>query len=165
MALYVSDLAKARGFYEDFLGYGEPYVLKRKDGTDRIAFVKINEDQYLELFAEEPQHNDGQLNHISVATDDANAMREYLAAKDVKVPDKVGKGQIKNSNFNIIDPDAIVLGGGLSNVRALYAVLPPLIENYVFSDVFDTPVLAPMHGDSSGVRGAAWLWPIDEIEI
>lgn len=105
MALYVSDLAKARGFYEDFLGYGEPYVLKRKDGTDRIAFVKINEDQYLELFAEEPQHNDGQLNHISVATDDANAMRDYLAAKGVKVPDKVGKGQIKNSNFNILDPD------------------------------------------------------------
>jgi lactoylglutathione lyase len=105
MALYVSDLAKARGFYKDFLGYGEPYVLKRKDGAERIAFIKINEDQYLELFAEEPQHNDGQLNHISVETNDANAMREYLAAKGVKVPDKVGKGQIKNSNFNIIDPD------------------------------------------------------------
>jgi lactoylglutathione lyase len=105
MALYVSDLAKARVFYRDFMGYGEPYVLKRKDGADRIAFIKINEDQYLELFAEEPQHNDGQLNHISVETDDANAMREYLAAKGVKTPDRVGKGQIKNSNFNVIDPD------------------------------------------------------------
>lgn len=105
MALYVSDLAKARAFYKDFLGYAEPYALKRQDGTDRIAFIKINEDQYLELFAEAPQHNDGQLNHISIQTDDAGKMRDYLAAKGVKVPDKVGKGQIKNSNFNINDPD------------------------------------------------------------
>ena len=106
MALYVSDLAKARAFYKDFLGYAEPYALKKKDGSgDRIAFIKINEDQYLELFAEAPQHNDGQLNHISFWTDDANAMRNYLAARGVKVPEKVGKGQIKNSNFNINDPD------------------------------------------------------------
>src|SRR5262249_10826557 len=96
---------KARVFYKDFLGYAEPYALKRPDGTERIAFIKINEDQYLELFAEAPQHNDGQLNHISVQTDDAKAMRDYLAAKGVKVPDTVGKGQIRNSNFNISDPD------------------------------------------------------------
>src|SRR5260370_32467876 len=94
MALYVSDLAKARAFYKDFLGYAEPYALKRKDGADRIAFIKINEDQYLELFAEAPQHNDGQLNHISFYTDDAGKIRDYLAAKGVKVPGTVGKGQI-----------------------------------------------------------------------
>src|SRR6266403_455676 len=77
MALYVSDLGKARAFYKDFLGYDEPYSLKRKDGAaDRIAFIKINEQQYLELFAEEPQHNDGQLNHISFYTDNAKAVRE-----------------------------------------------------------------------------------------
>jgi len=105
MALYVSDLAKARAFYKDFLGYAEPYALKRQDGTERIAFIKINEDQYLELFAEAPQHNDGQLNHISIQTDDAVKMRDYLAAKGVKVPDRVGKGKIKNSNFNISDTD------------------------------------------------------------
>src|SRR5439155_23105213 len=87
MALYVSDLAKARVFYKDFLGYDEPFALKRKDGTDRIAFIKINEDQYLELFAEAPSHNDGQLNHISFYTDDAGRMRDYLAARGVKVPD------------------------------------------------------------------------------
>src|SRR3954470_11540415 len=104
MALYVSDLAKARQFYEDFLGYGEPYVLNGKDGKERIAFVKINEDQYLELFAEAPKQ-DGHMNHISLLTDDANAMRSYLASKGVAVPEKVGKGQIKNSNFNIKDPD------------------------------------------------------------
>src|SRR5437667_12181519 len=88
MALFVSDLQKARAFYKDFLGYEEPYTLKRDDGTDRIAFIKINEDQYLELFAEDPKQ-DGHLNHISFFTDSAGDMRAYLAAKGVKVPEKV----------------------------------------------------------------------------
>jgi len=59
---------------------------------------------------------------------------------------------------NILDPDVIVLGGGMSNVQTLYADVPPLMGWYVFSDVFDTPILQAKHGDSSGVRGAAWLW-------
>lgn len=59
---------------------------------------------------------------------------------------------------NILDPDVIVLGGGMSNVDELYADLPSRIEPHVFSDVFTTPVLKHRHGDSSGVRGAAWLW-------
>jgi lactoylglutathione lyase len=104
MALFVSDLQRARTFYKDFLGYQEPYTLKRDDGSDRIAFIKINEDQYLELFAENPKQ-DGHLNHISFFTDSAEAMRGYLASKGVKVPEKVGKGKIGNSNFNITDPD------------------------------------------------------------
>jgi catechol 2,3-dioxygenase-like lactoylglutathione lyase family enzyme len=104
MALYVSDLQKARAFYKDFLGYDEPYTLKREDGSDRIAFIKINEDQYLELFAEAPKQ-DGQLNHISFFTDSAERMRAYLASKGVKAPEKVGKGKIGNSNFNVTDPD------------------------------------------------------------
>lgn len=105
MALYVGNLATSRAFYKDFLGFDEPYALKREDGSDRIAFIKINENQYLELFAESPQNNDGQLNHISFYTDDARAMRDYLAAHHVKVPGVVGKGRIKNSNFNITDAD------------------------------------------------------------
>jgi fructokinase len=60
---------------------------------------------------------------------------------------------------NIFDPDVIVLGGGLSNIAELYSALPPLIARYVFSDFVDTPVVRALHGDSSGVRGAAWLWP------
>src|SRR5260370_9644609 len=104
MAVYVSDLQKARAFYKDFLGYEEPYTLKREDGSDRIAFIKINEDQYLELFAENPQQ-DGHLHHISFFTDSAEGMRSYLASQGVKVGEKVGKGNIRNSNFNIIDPD------------------------------------------------------------
>jgi catechol 2,3-dioxygenase-like lactoylglutathione lyase family enzyme len=104
MALYVSDLDKARWFYEDFLGYAEPYNLKRDDGSVRIAFVKINEDQYIELFTDMPKQ-EGQLNHIAFYTDSAEGMRVYLASQGVKMPEKVGKGQIGNSNFNITDPD------------------------------------------------------------
>jgi fructokinase len=62
---------------------------------------------------------------------------------------------------NLIDPDAIVLGGGLSAVSALYDAVPQRWSRYVFSDRVDTRLLAPMHGDASGVRGAAWLWPAE----
>ena len=61
--------------------------------------------------------------------------------------------------INILDPDVIVLGGGLSNMSHLYTELPRRIPTYVFSDTIATPILRNKHGDSSGVRGAAWLWP------
>ncbi len=60
--------------------------------------------------------------------------------------------------INIMDPDAIVLGGGMSNVAALYTEVPARWARYVFSDSVKTPLLKALHGDSSGVRGAAWLW-------
>ena len=59
--------------------------------------------------------------------------------------------------INTLDPDAIVLGGGMSNVAALYDRVPQAWNAHVFSDVCHTPLLPPRHGDSSGVRGAAWL--------
>jgi predicted NBD/HSP70 family sugar kinase len=61
--------------------------------------------------------------------------------------------------INILDPDVIVLGGGMSNIARLYDTLPGLVAQYAFSDEIATPILPPRHGDSSGVRGAAWLWP------
>jgi len=61
---------------------------------------------------------------------------------------------------DILDPDVIVLAGGMSNVEALYERVPDAIGRYTFSDVFTTPVVKAVHGDSSGVRGAAWLWPL-----
>lgn len=61
---------------------------------------------------------------------------------------------------NLLDPDVIVLGGGLSNMAHLYEQLPALMRRHVFSDMLTTPVLPNRHGDSSGVRGAAWLWPV-----
>ena len=60
--------------------------------------------------------------------------------------------------IKILDPDLIVLGGGISNVQRLYANVPVLWKPYVFSDQVATRLLPPVHGDSSGVRGAAWLW-------
>jgi fructokinase len=60
---------------------------------------------------------------------------------------------------NILDPAAIVLGGGLSNLARLYQRVPPLLERLVFSDRLAARLARPMHGDSSGVRGAARLWP------
>jgi fructokinase len=64
---------------------------------------------------------------------------------------------------NVLDPDAIVLGGGLSNIEALYTELPPRVERYAFTPEGPSLILKNRHGDSSGVRGAAWLWP--EVEI
>jgi fructokinase len=70
--------------------------------------------------------------------------------------DRLGRGVAHV--VNILDPDVIVLGGGLSDIDELYADLPPRIAPFVFSDAFDTPVRKSRHGPSSGVRGAAWLW-------
>lgn len=60
---------------------------------------------------------------------------------------------------NILDPDVIVMGGGLSNIGRLYEELPPLVERYAFNLGAPPRIVKNMHGDSSGVRGAAWLWP------
>ena len=60
--------------------------------------------------------------------------------------------------INLLDPDAIVLGGGLSNIARLYDNVPKLWEAHVFSDHVMTRLVRNSHGDSSGVRGAAWLW-------
>ena len=65
--------------------------------------------------------------------------------------------------MNILDPDVIVLGGGMSNLGRIYDSVPKLWTEYAFSDRVDTPLRAAMHGDSSGVRGAAWLWPETEF--
>lgn len=62
------------------------------------------------------------------------------------------------SVINILDPQVIVLGGGLSNIDSLYAHLPELLRPHVFSDSMDTRIVKNHHGDSGGVRGAAWLW-------
>ena len=60
--------------------------------------------------------------------------------------------------INILDPDVIVIGGGLSNIDEIYNVIPGRLERLIFSDYFETKILKAEHGDSSGVRGASWLW-------
>jgi fructokinase len=64
---------------------------------------------------------------------------------------------------NILDPDVIVMGGGLSNIDRLYDELPPLVEKYGFNLGGLPRIVKNMHGDSSGVRGAAWLWPEENV--
>jgi len=73
--------------------------------------------------------------------------------------DRLARGLAAVSD--ILDPDVIVLGGGMSNVAELYEGLTEAIGAYAFSDVYATPVVKARHGDSSGVRGAAWLWPLE----
>ena len=60
--------------------------------------------------------------------------------------------------INVLDPDVIVLGGGVSNIARLYENVPKLLPRYVFSEFVETKIAPNVHGDSGGVRGAAWLW-------
>jgi len=95
---------------------------------------------------------------------DAHGIPARAAAGEAKAKaalarhaDRMGRGLAVI--VNILDPDVIVLGGGLSNMDHLYTDLPPVMRKRVFSDFVHTPVVKNRHGDSSGVRGAAWLWP------
>jgi len=69
------------------------------------------------------------------------------------------------SVVSILDPDVIVMGGGLSNIEALYTELPPRVEHYAFTPEGPTNIVKNKHGDSSGVRGAAWLWREEEVPL
>jgi fructokinase len=89
----------------------------------------------------------------------ARAGREPARSAFTAYVDRLGRALAMVCN--LIDPDVIVFGGGMSNVAELYDQLPPVIAARVFSDVFETPIRPAKHGDSSGVRGAAWLWPLE----
>ena len=103
-SIFVSDLAKARAFYEDFLGYEEAFTLPKADGTVQVAFVKINDRQYVELF-NEPNKGEGQLNNLGLYTDDVERMRQYLASRGVKVPDQATRTGSATRRFRSVDPD------------------------------------------------------------
>jgi catechol 2,3-dioxygenase-like lactoylglutathione lyase family enzyme len=108
IALYVHDMEKTRAFYKDFLGFDEPYSLTNKDGSLHLTWIKINDRQTIELFPEKKAGSD-RLYHVALETDDAVAMRDYLAAHGVKVPAKVGKGKIGNLNYFVTDPDGHIV--------------------------------------------------------
>ena len=95
---------------------------------------------------------------ITAATVVARAEDDAAAAEALdRYSDRLARGLA--TVINALDPDAIVLGGGMSNVALLYERVPRLLGQYVFSDAVSTRIVPPAHGDSSGVRGAAWLWP------
>jgi fructokinase len=89
----------------------------------------------------------------------ASAGEVVAQASLARYKDRLARGLAVISD--ILDPDVIVLGGGMSNVAMLYDGLTEAIGAYAFSDVYATPVVRAAHGDSSGVRGAAWLWPLE----
>lgn len=103
-ATRVADLNKARAYYKSFLGFDEPFSLKNPDGAVTMAFIKVNDYQYIEVSPGLKEEED-RLSHISFYTDDAEAMRKYLGASGVKVPDRVPKGRSGNLNFSVKDPD------------------------------------------------------------
>jgi len=88
----------------------------------------------------------------------AEAGEEYAIACVERYVDRLSRSLAVV--IDILDPEMIVLGGGLSNIEIIYRRMPNLIGGYVFSDTCDTPIRRALHGDSSGVRGAAWLWPV-----
>jgi len=103
-AFFVHDMEKAREYYKDFLGFDEPFDLKNADGSLSVAFIKINDRQYVELFPEREAGGD-RLNHIAVETDNAEAMRLYLKSRGVAVPDKVNQARVGSTNFSVKDAD------------------------------------------------------------
>lgn len=103
IALLAHDYEKSRAFYGEFLGLQEPYSLKNPDGTPLMTFFKVNDHQYIELYPEQ-QANTDRMTHISLETDDIEALRLYLASKGVSVPDHAHKARIGNLSFDIIDP-------------------------------------------------------------
>jgi fructokinase len=93
---------------------------------------------------------------VAVAAEDGDAVAESALRR---LEDRIARGLA--SVVHLLDPDIIVLGGGLSRLKCLYKNVPLLLERYSFGGGVDTPIVPATHGDSSGVRGAAWLWPAE----
>jgi catechol 2,3-dioxygenase-like lactoylglutathione lyase family enzyme len=105
IAFQVGDLAKARAFYGEMLGYEEPFQIYKEDGALALTYFKVNERQYIEIFPGLPPDRDERLLHVALETNDIEALRVYLRAKSVKVPDRVNQGRDGNLNMTIEDPD------------------------------------------------------------
>jgi len=107
-------------------------------------------------FAHDHQRHSGQTLTPQAIVQQATQGDEIALASLQRYEDRMARALA--SVINILDPDVIVLGGGMSRVEHLYHNVPKLWGGYVFSDQVATQLLPPLHGDDSGVRGAAWLW-------
>lgn len=105
IAFQVSDIAKARDYYSGLLGYEEPFQIRNPDGSLALTYFKVNDRQYIEIFPGLPPDQDERLKHIAFETTDIEALRQYLKAKGVKVPDQHRQGRDGNFNFTVNDPD------------------------------------------------------------
>src|SRR5580698_11058161 len=108
---FVSDLSKTLAFWTDFLGFEEAYDLKKKDSDDvRIAFIKINDHQHIELFNEPPTTPHNMMSHLCFTVDDIEKMRTYLRAHGYNVkPGDGGKTRVGDYAFEIKDPNGMLV--------------------------------------------------------
>ncbi|MFI4942453.1 MAG: ROK family protein, partial [Burkholderiales bacterium] len=98
---------------------------------------------------------------------DAVAIAERAASGDAAAEGALARYEDRMARalatvLNVLDPDVVVLGGGMSRLARLYESVPRLWQAWAFSDRVTTTLRPPLHGDASGVRGAAWLWGRDE---
>ena len=107
---FVSDLPKALVFWHDFLGYDESYTLPKPDGTGtRIAFVKLNDHQHIELFTDPPTYPHNMMSHLCFAVDDIEQMRLYLRSKGYDVKPVTTKTKTGDYAFEIKDPNGMLI--------------------------------------------------------
>jgi len=107
MAYYVSDLNRSRAYYEDFLGFPEAFALKRPDGSDHVAIVKINDRQFIQLLAEAPR-NHGLLHDVAFWTRDIEGVRASLASAGLTVP-VVAKDRDGDLVLELTDPSGFAI--------------------------------------------------------
>src|SRR5262245_19103543 len=104
IAFQVSDLARARAFYGELLGYDESFQIFNKDGSLALTYFKVNDRQYIEVFPGLPPDKDDRLLHVAFETNDLESLRLYLLSKGVKAPEKVNEGRDVNINMTVNDP-------------------------------------------------------------
>ena len=104
LAVFVGNATAAKGFYQDLLGFEESFALSATPTSPARTFVKINDQQWIEL-VEGPTAGEGQLDHVALYTADARRMRQYLASRGVQVPDEVRPGPTGDLSFTVVDPD------------------------------------------------------------
>lgn len=106
-AFYTSGYDQTRALYNDFLGFDNAITLSKTEGAFDMTVVKINDNQYVELFPEK-KASDDRFYHFAVETDDAEAMRKYLASKGYDVPDVCPRGRTGNLNYFVTDPNGTI---------------------------------------------------------
>lgn len=105
IGLKTKDLAASREFYGHYLGFQEPFSLDKPAGGLMLTYFKINDHQYIEVFPELKSDTEDRLSHIALETTNIQQLRDYLASKGVKVPDKLKTGLDGNVSMMLKDPD------------------------------------------------------------
>jgi fructokinase len=150
-----------------------PHAIAGEWGHNPLAWPRDDERPGQPCFCGRPGCNESFLAGPSLARDHRLATGQDLNAKDIaELAERGDAGALATMVryedrlaralaviINVLDPDFVVLGGGVSNIARLYREVPIVLPKYVFSDKVTTPIVKAKYGDSSGVRGAAWLWP------